>query len=92
MDPPLPVALLSDLAGVPDPRFTVFDPETKKYENLVGPAHGTPEAEAFWRPVLTHVRGVLDKHGLADRILIGCAKDGVPTGEAVRTFHNRVVN
>jgi hypothetical protein len=45
---------------------TVLDPATGKLEAMPQPPYGTPESEAFWRPVLTELRQRLEKRGWLD--------------------------
>jgi hypothetical protein len=50
---------------------SVFDPATGKVEQLPQPDFGTPENEAFWRPVLTELRKRLEKRGWFDVAAFG---------------------
>ena len=50
---------------------SVFDPATGKVEQLPQPAFGTPENEAFWKPVLTELRKRLEKRGWFDVAAFG---------------------
>ena len=68
------------------PRITVLDAKTGKMTNVPGPVNGTPEAEAFWKPVLTGVKGILDKAGLGDRMLLGTGSDRYPDKPTVEVF------
>jgi hypothetical protein len=45
---------------------TAFDPAAGKTEMLVQPPYGTPENEAFWKPVFTELRKRLEKRGWFD--------------------------
>jgi hypothetical protein len=45
---------------------TVFDPATGKTEPMAQPPYGTPENEAFWRPVFAELRKRLEKRGWFD--------------------------
>jgi len=45
---------------------TVFDPATGRTEAMPQPPYGTPENEAFWRPVMTELRKRLEKRGWFD--------------------------
>jgi len=60
------------------PRFSVLDPATGAVTTADGPRHGTPESLKFWKPVLTGVREVLARRGLADAMLIGFCADRQP--------------
>jgi len=68
------------------PRITVLDPATGKTANVPGPVNGTAEAEAFWKPVLLGVKGILDKAGLGDRMLLGTGSDRYPDKATVEVF------
>jgi hypothetical protein len=66
---------------------TVLDPNTGAVETMDAPVYGTPESEAFWRPVLKEVRARLLKRGVRqDGVMIGIAGDQLPTREAVAFF------
>ena len=75
----------------PDPTLavTVFDPESKKLETLSQPAYGTPENEAFWKPVLTELRKRLEGRGWYDVAAV-CYTSYCwqPTKEMVGVFKN----
>jgi hypothetical protein len=45
---------------------TVRDPATGKTETLQQPRYGTPESEAFWKPVMAGMRERLEKRGWLD--------------------------
>ncbi len=53
-------------SGWPRLAVTVVDPATGKTEVLPQPVYGTPENEAFWKPVLTELRKRLEKRGWFD--------------------------
>jgi hypothetical protein len=55
----------------PPESVTVVDQNGKWIENLQQPPYGTPENEAFWRPVLTELRQRLEKRGWFDVTRIG---------------------
>jgi hypothetical protein len=60
-------------AGVP---VTLWDPEGRKAENLTSPPFGTPESEAFWKPVLDGLHERLAKRGLGDEtFMVGVGGD-----------------
>ena len=69
------------------PRISVRDPQTGKITTADGPPHGTPQSEAFWRPVLTKLRDLLAKRGLAEALLIGYCADRQPDESTVAVFH-----
>jgi len=57
---------------------SLLDPATAKVEPLTAPLFGTPEAVAFWKPVLTAVFARLEKRGWMDAVVIGTASDNGP--------------
>jgi hypothetical protein len=65
---------------------TLLDPATGKTEDLVQPAYGTPESEAFWKPVLAGVRQRLEKKGWWDVTAIGSCSDRAPGAKTVAGF------
>ena len=69
------------------PLVTVWDPATGKTADMEIPYPDTPEAVAFWKPVLAGVQEILARHGLGDRILIGSASEACPNKGSVGTFH-----
>jgi hypothetical protein len=70
------------------PRFSVLDRADGKVTNAFGPRHGTPEALAFWKPVLTKVKEILDRRRLGEAMLLGYAADKLPTRQTVQVFHD----
>ncbi len=58
-------------AGQTVQNVSVFDPATGKVEQMAQPPYGTPESEAFWRPVLTELRKRLEKRGWQDVAAFG---------------------
>ena len=50
---------------------SVLDPATGKVEPMAQPPYGTPENEAFWRPVFTGLRQRLEKRGWLDVAAVG---------------------
>jgi hypothetical protein len=56
--------------GFPRLNVSLLDPTTGKLEPLTPPPYGTPENEAFWRPVLTELRQRLEKRGWFDVTVI----------------------
>ncbi|HUT33316.1 MAG TPA: glycoside hydrolase domain-containing protein [Planctomycetota bacterium] len=71
----------------PFPRISVLEPATGKVANADGPKHGTPEAAAFWKPVLDGLRERLAKRGLGDALLLGYCADRQPDKATVGVFH-----
>jgi len=69
------------------PRISVLDPATGKVSNADGPKHGTPEAAAFWKPVLAGLRERLANRGLGDALLLGYCADRQPDEATVGAFH-----
>jgi len=69
------------------PRVSVKDPATGKIETLLGPPHGSAESLAFWKPVLTKLREILDARGLGKAMLLGYLSDRYPTRQTVGVFH-----
>lgn len=55
----------------PPESVTVVDRDGKWLENRLQPPYGTPENEAFWRPVLTELRRRLEQRGWFDVTRIG---------------------
>jgi hypothetical protein len=69
------------------PRFTVEDAKTHAVTTENGPEHGTPENAAFWKPVLTGIKEILDKRGLGEAMLLGYSADLQPDPKVVGVFH-----
>lgn len=60
-------------------KVTAFDPATKHTDEIEIPAHGTPEGEAFWKPVLEELHARFAKRGIGDDVLmVGMASDMRP--------------
>jgi hypothetical protein len=53
------------------PWVTQFDPSIGKLVNASGPAWGTEEAVAFWKPAFEGVRRILAKHGMEKSLALG---------------------
>jgi Glycoside hydrolase 123, catalytic domain/Glycoside hydrolase 123 N-terminal domain len=51
-----------------------------------GPAWGTPECRAFWKPVFAGVGSILKKHGMSDSLLVGITGDYKPSEKTVKDF------
>ncbi len=66
---------------------TLLDPDSGKTSMLTGPVHGTPESEAFWKPVLDGLRERLKKRGIDDQhFMIGVAGDSRPSKAVTAMF------
>jgi len=66
---------------------SVLDPSTGKLDTMLQPPYGTPENEAFWRPVLTEVRKRLEKRGWFDVTAVGYTRYcGDPIPETVSVY------
>jgi hypothetical protein len=69
------------------PPVSLVDPKTGNTELMDAPIHGTPESEAFWKPVFDGLRERLAGRGLGDEtFLIGIAGDSRPTQEITECF------
>ncbi len=51
------------------PSVTVVDPATGALSEMEAPKWGTPEAQAFWKPVIEGMRGILAKRGLQQAMM-----------------------
>jgi hypothetical protein len=75
------------------PHFTntfvsLLDPATGKVTPMPQPVLGTPESEAFWRPVLTELRKRLEKRGWLDVAVFGWVHySKSPEPQIVDVFH-----
>ena len=67
--------------------FSELDPATGKITLATKPRHGTPEALAFWKPVLTKMRQVLAARGLEKSMILGFGSDRYPAKATVGVFH-----
>jgi hypothetical protein len=66
----------------------LFDPGTGEVGELPGPPYNSPQAAAFWKPVLDACRERLKKRGMDDEsIVIGLCGDTEPDRETVDMFH-----
>jgi len=74
------------------PLISVLDASTGKVSNVPGPVNGTEEALAFWRPVLTGVKAILDDAGIGDRMLLATGSDRYPRKETVTVFRKILPN
>ncbi len=63
--------------------FTLLDPATGKMTEEEGPRWGTPEARAFWKPVVEGLRKRLAERGLEKSMMWGLASDRRPRKETV---------
>jgi len=65
---------------------TEFDPKTGEMKELLPPKWGSPEAQAFWKPVIDRMRDILAKRGIEKSMMFGYLGDGlgpVAPGSAV---------
>jgi hypothetical protein len=53
------------------PSVSVLDPATKQLSEMAAPAWGTPEAKAFWKPVVVGLQALLKKRGLEKSMVFG---------------------
>jgi hypothetical protein len=67
-------------------RVSLLDPASGQVTEMEGPNYKTPEAPAFWKPVLEECKSRLAKRGLGQAMMIGMAGDVVPTKEEVAMF------
>jgi hypothetical protein len=68
---------------------SVLDPDTGKLERLQQPVYGTPENEAFWKPVLAGLRSRLEKRGWFDVTAVCYASYcWSPPEEMVKVYRN----
>jgi hypothetical protein len=65
------------------PCVTVWDPATGKASELNTPAWGTPEARAFWKPVIDGVKALLAKRGLEKDLMFGMGANNWAMRECV---------
>jgi len=64
-----------------------LDPATGEVGELSSPVFGTPESEAFWKPVLDRLRAKMHERGLADEnITLGIAGDVRPSKAITNSF------
>ncbi len=66
-----------------DRKILISVREGGKLTEAEGPAWGTPECRAFWKPVLDGVRKILAGHGMEKSMMVGISGDWVPSPEAV---------
>jgi hypothetical protein len=68
-------------------RVSRLDPKTGNVETIEGPVHGSPDSEAFWKPVMEGVRQRLHRRGVRDAsILVGIGSDNWPNKATVDLF------
>ena len=69
---------------------TCWDPNTGRTRDVRAPMFGQDGAEAFWKPMLDGVRGIVTRRGWSERtIMLGCGSDMRPsrkTGELFRRW------
>jgi hypothetical protein len=58
------------------PICTELDPKTGELKDLLPPKWGTPEAIAFWKPLLDNMREFLAKRGMKDSMTFGYIAQG----------------
>ena len=58
--------------------ISLLDKATGKVEDLQAPAYGTPEAAAFWKPVIDGAFQRIQKKGWMDAAVIGTSSDNGP--------------
>ena len=57
---------------------SLLDKASGKIEDLKVPAYGTPEAAAFWKPVIDEAFKRIEKRGWMDAVVIGTSSDNGP--------------
>lgn len=68
-------------------KVTLLDPATGRREEMEGAKYNSPEALAFWKPVVLELRERLQKRGLAPAMMIGIMGDfNIPWPETVEVF------
>jgi len=75
--------------GKPPQGVTVsrLDPSSGKIHQMVGPVYGTPESNAFMKPVLDEIRQRLNRRGIDDgQIMLGIAGDSRPSPQVTELF------
>jgi hypothetical protein len=86
----------------PQASVTVIDKDGKQLEDLRQPPYGTPENEAFWKPVFAEMRKRLEKRGWLDHTyiswltycngpdkgLVGVVKNIWPDGKWMKNSHS----
>jgi len=58
-----------------------------KLEKSEGPAWGTPECAAFWKPVCEGIKSRMQKLGITGEMMLGVAGDYTPSAAAVGTLN-----
>jgi glycosyl hydrolase family 123 len=66
--------------------YTELDPKTGVLTEKIGPMWGTPECEAFWKPVFDKLYQVLKKRGLEKSFMVGMSGDKMPASTCVKTL------
>jgi hypothetical protein len=68
-------------------RVSVLDPGSGQVSDLETPVYGpTPEAVAFWKPVMTEVNARLQKRGLGGKAHLGMVVEGGLAVDALRNW------
>jgi hypothetical protein len=63
------------------PSVSVLDPATGALSEMDAPKWGTPESQAFWKPVVEGMRAILEKRSLGPAMMFGCVvQNQVPIG------------
>ena len=70
-------------AGPVNVCVTALDPATGNVSDFAPPAWGTPEARAFWKPVLKEVRRILAERGLEKSMMFGIASNNTVKAECI---------
>ena len=65
------------------PAVTELDPSTGKLTDLQPPAWGTPEARAFWKPVVDKTRELVAKHGIRKPVVFGLGANNQAIAQCV---------
>jgi len=63
--------------------ITVRDPKTGALSSAEGPAWGTPECVAFWKPVIDGMKKICADRGISGSLMLGQSGDYTPTDKAL---------
>jgi hypothetical protein len=72
------------------PMATEFDPKTGQAKEVKLPTYGTPEGEAFWKPVIAEIRAFLTKRGYGDRAIFGLIGDFTGMSKEMKAWFAKV--
>jgi hypothetical protein len=75
-----------DIKRVKKTPLTKLDPATGQTAAFEGPTYFEPEAEAFYRPVVSELRERLQKRGLDPSLMLGLGNDVRPAKEHVELW------